>query len=85
MARMLFGVRSFLTMRGRGARLHGLDSLFHQFGKIPAQALGTLSNNLTRAAGGELLILELFLERFDRQIINALGGTHQHRGAKSGR
>lgn len=58
---------------------HGLDGLVDEVIQIPAQHLRPLEDDLPGTAGGKLLVLELFLHRFDLQIGHTLGRPHDGR------
>ena len=64
---------------------HGQNGLFHQLLDGPAQALGAGVDDITGAAGGELLVLVLFLQTADLHVHDALAGTHAGGGADEAR
>ena len=56
---------------------HGEDRLLNESVKIPAEHFRAALDDLTRAAGGKLLVLVLFLDGLDLKIADALTRAHE--------
>ena len=76
---------TFSVSIGSRRRLHGSNRLFHEFVERPAEHVRAALDDLARAAGGKFLILELFLEGLELQILHTLRRQHPHDGADEAR
>lgn len=70
---------------GRLVGPHGRNGIAQQLVQIPAQHFRALTDHIAGTAGGEFLVLELFLQAGKLHIRHAVAGTHPRRRADQAR